>query len=244
VVQQLLDQGLPVRVIVRSRERMLEALTDNSNHGKLLTVTEASLLDLSDDELQAAVDDVDAVVSCLGHNLNFRGMFGQPRRLCTEAAERLTAAMMKSKINKDASAAKPKFILMNSEGVAHPDGTDDERSFGERTILFLLRYLIPPHSDNEQAAAHVHSLGKDSGIEWCVVRPTDLIDGDVTEYRLLPKPRGSLFGGGEPATRANVAKCMVDMITDDSVWNQWKFQLPVVMDDAAKSAAGAEEEKK
>jgi hypothetical protein len=49
-----------------------------------LTLTEASLLDLTDDELAGQPKDCDAVVSCLGHVMDFDGIFGEPRRLCTD----------------------------------------------------------------------------------------------------------------------------------------------------------------
>ena len=62
-----------------------------------------------------------------------------------------------------------------------------------------------------------------------MIRPTDLIDGTVTKYELFPSPPGSLFGDGV-ATRANVAKSMVDLILTDILWSEWKFQMPVLHD--------------
>jgi len=223
VVQQLLDKGQKVKVIVRSKERMLDALKQTYDQDRLV-VTEASLLDLSDEELKNQVKDTQAVISCLGHNMDLKGLFGHPRRLVTETVQRLTSAMKAS-----SDGTTKKFVLMGSDGVANPNGTDDERPFSERSILFILRYLVPPHKDNELAAAHLHSLGQDSGIEWAVVRPTDLIDGEASEYTLYDKPVGSLFGSGVIATRANVAKCMVDLM-DDSMWQKYKFKMPVLHD--------------
>ena len=222
VVQQLLDKGQKVKVIVRSKQRMLEALKQPYDKDRLI-VTEASLLDLSDEELKNQVKATQAIISCLGHNMSLKGMYGHPRRLVTEVVQRLPAAIKAS----DGPTTK-KFILMGSDGVANPNRTDDERPFSERSLIFTLRYLVPPHKDNELAAAHLHSLGQDSGIEWAVVRPTDLIDGEASEYALYDKPEGSLFGGGV-ATRANVAKCMVDLM-DDSMWQKYKFQMPVLHD--------------
>lgn len=220
VVQQLLDLDRPVRVIVRSKARMLEALHDKSKAEKLLTVKEASLLDLSDDELQHEVDQVDAVVSCLGHNLTFKGIWGKPRRLVTDTVQRLTIMLAASK-------TKKKFLLMSSDGVTHP--ADDQRSRTERFVLFLLRHLVPPHADNEQAAAYLLNAVGTGNMEWVAIRPTDLIDGDATEYKLMDKPPGGLFGDGV-ATRANVAKCMVDMITDDKLFQEHKRCMPVLHD--------------
>ena len=124
---------------------------------------------------------------------------------------------------------KVKFILMGTEGVANPASRDDARTKSERCILFFLRYLLPPHSDNYSAAAFAYTAPR-TNIEWTVVRPTDLIDGPTTTYELFPKPQGSLFGGEDVATRANVAKCMVDMILTESLWEEWKFGMPYVLD--------------
>lgn len=234
VVHQLLNQGRQVKVVVRSKERMLQALNNIDETAKPLTqvppgltITEASLLDLTDDELMEQVKGTDAVVSCLGHNVSIKGLWGHPRRLVTDASRRLTNAMMKTNAKRSSSSNPPKFILMNSEGVAREG--DTIRPFSERMIIFLLRHLIPPHADNEQAAAYVESMGKDSGVEWTVIRPTDLIDGPVSDYVLYDKPTGSLFGSGV-AKRSNVAKSMVDMILDEKLWNQYRFEMPVVHD--------------
>jgi hypothetical protein len=59
VVQLLLEQGYPVHVIVRPRQRMMECLESCSLASKnLLTVTEATFLELSDEKIQQSVDHV------------------------------------------------------------------------------------------------------------------------------------------------------------------------------------------
>jgi len=230
VVQQLLDKGHTIKAVVRSKERMEGLLTaDATKYGDRLSLTEGALLDLSDDDFKNLVQGTDAVVSCLGHTMDFNGLWGKPRRLVTEATKRLTSAMKETSPNS-------KFILMGSNGVANPNGQDDKRTGFERGILWTLRYTIPPHADNEDAAAYVHNLGTDS-VEWSVVRPSDLIDGDVSAYDLEAKPRPGLFSPGSPATRSNVANCMVNMILDDSLWQQWKFKMPALYD---KDSATAE----
>jgi hypothetical protein len=223
VVNQLLDKGHRIKAVVRKETHMKELLTANaSNYGDRLSLTEASLLDLSDDQLKNLVMGTDAVVSCLGHNMNFQGMWGHPRRLVTDATKRLTGVMQQS-------CPSSKFILMGSNGVANPNGNDDPRSRTDRTVLWLLRYLVPPHADNEGAASYLYNLGT-NGLEWSVVRPSDLIDAPVSEYTLDAKPWPGLFSPSSPATRANVAHCMVDMILNDKVWDEWKFKMPVLHD--------------
>lgn len=224
VVQQLLDKGHTVKAVVRSKERMEGLLSsDASKYGERLSLTEASLLDLTDDELKALVEGTNAVVSCLGHTMDFKGLWGKPRRLVTDATKRLTGAIT-------AKEPSSKFILMGSNGVANPNGQDDKRPALERALLWTLRYTIPPHADNEQAAQYVYNLGTEANLVWSVVRPSDLIDGPVTEYDLETKPRPGLFSPGSPATRSNVADCMVNMILNDSVWEQWKFKMPCLYD--------------
>jgi putative NADH-flavin reductase len=215
VVQFLLDQGQNVKVLARSKDRMLSLLTQKEDYGDRLHITEATVLSIPEEQLKDMVIDCDAVVSCLGHNLTMKGMFGRAdRRLVRDSVQRLTGAMPSS----------TKLILMGSDGVGHPD--DDRRSFVERVVLFLLRNLIPPHADNEETAAH---LLQTKTPEWCVVRPTDLQDGAPSKYTLYAKPPGSLFGSGI-ATRSNVAKFMVDLIVTPETWSQYKFQMPVLHD--------------
>jgi len=248
VVTQLLQQGHDVHAIVRSKQTFFDAVneitssssSDNTLYDaakdEKLSVIEAAVLDLTDDKLTEHVRGVDAVVSCLGHNLTFKGMYGHPRRLVTDATARLCAAIICQAKNTQEKKIT-KFILMGSDGVANPEGTDDKRSFLERVVLFLLRSLVPPHADNEGAASYLYQdvgvTAKDV-LEWAVVRPTDLIDGKVSEYNLFPKPIGGLFGSGQ-ATRSNVAKCMVNMILEDGLWGEWKFKMPVLHDVRTKS---------
>jgi hypothetical protein len=172
-------------------------------------------LSIPEEQLKDVVKDCDAGLSCLGHNLTMKGMFGRAdRRLVRYSVQRLTGAMPSS----------ANFILVGSDGVGHPD--DDRRSFVERVVLFLLRNLVPPHADNEETAANL--LQKKTP-EWCVVQPTDLQDEAPSKYALYAKPPGSLFGP-RIATRSSMAKFMVDLIDTPETWSQYKFQMPVLHD--------------
>jgi nucleoside-diphosphate-sugar epimerase len=222
VVQMLLDKGQRVRTIVRSKERM-EGMV-KGDYGDRLEITEASILDLEQSKLEELTKGCDAIVSCLGHTMDFAGLFGwKHRRLVTTSVKRLTEAV---------GTQKTKFILMNTVGVANPEGTDDLRPLSERTIIFLVRHIITAHRDNELAALTLHKLGKSGPVEWCTVRPDDLLDGDVSEYEWFDKPKSGLFGANS-TTRANVAAAMVELITNDEKWQEWKFKMPVVLNKAA-----------
>jgi len=255
VVHQLLQQGRPVKVIVRSEERMMSLLQEidesyddstkkvsEKDYQTLLTVKEASLLDLTEQELSEQVQDSMAVVQCLGHTMNFQGLFGHPRRLVTDAAIHLTKALMAASL---ADNEPKKFILMGSDGVSNPiPGKDNDRSLSERIVLFLLRYLLPPHADNEGAASYlVEELGDTTAqqLEWTIIRPTNLINGPVTDYQLFDKPTGGLFGDSV-VRRSNVAKAMVDMLVKDDLWAKYRFELPVVYDPEEVAESGKESE--
>ena len=107
LVEQLLIQKHKVKAIVRSPEKLPESWKTNSN----LQLITASILDLSDRELEEIVHDCQAVASCLGHNLTWKGIYGQPRKLVTDATRKLCDAV---KANKPEQAVR--FILMNTTG--------------------------------------------------------------------------------------------------------------------------------
>lgn len=221
LVQQLLENGHKVKVIVRSVGKLPQAVQNHKN----LTVIQAPVLNLSDAELATHVKGCDAVASCLGHNLTFKGVYGQPRRLVTEATRRLCKAI---KANQPESQTK--FVLMNTTGNRNRD-LNEPISFAQKCVIGLLRLLLPPHVDNEQAADYLRSkIGQDDNlIEWVVVRPDGLIDEDqVTEYEIYPSPiRSAIFDAGQ-TSRINVGHFMAQLITSLDCWRQWQGQMPVI----------------
>ena len=85
LVEQLLDRGEAVRIIIRTQSNLPSALHNHKN----LNITYGSINDLSYEELVEYIKGCRAVVSCLGHSLNLQGIYGQPRRLVTDTARRL-----------------------------------------------------------------------------------------------------------------------------------------------------------
>ena len=221
LVQQLLERGHAVKVIVRSVDRLPEAVR---NH-KHLAVIEANLLGLSDADLANHVKGCDAVASCLGHNLTLKGVYGHPRRLVTDATRRLCQA-----IKANSPATRTKFVLMNTSGNRNRD-LHEPISAAQHVVIGLLRLLLPPHVDNEQAADYLRTqIGQhDELIEWVAVRPDGLVDADeVTAYDAYPSPtRSAIFNAGQ-VSRINVAHFMAELITNASVWPQWQGQMPVI----------------
>ena len=98
-------------------------------------------------------------------------------------------------------------------------------------MIWLLRLLLPPHVDNENAADYLRiEVGQDNkAIEWVAVRPDGLVDhGAVTAYELHPSPtRGAIFDAGT-TSRINVGNFMAELITDSNKWTQWKGKMPVI----------------
>jgi nucleoside-diphosphate-sugar epimerase len=214
VVQFLLDQGQRVKVICRDKNKMLQLLEPKEYHDRL-DITERPIAQVSVAELQELTSDCTAVISCVGHNATLAGIWGsQDRWLVRDTVAKLTEAMPPS----------AKFVLMGSEGVAVPG--DDQRSLFDRILLFLIRHLVPPHADNEAAAAHVLSLSEP---EWCIVRPTDLQEGPPQKYVIHPQPFGPLFASGI-VTRSTVARFIVDLVTDSDKWATCSFKAPCIHD--------------
>lgn len=221
LVPQLLGRGRNVRVVVRSPD----SLPDSVRRDERLTMIRASVLDLSEEDMARHVKGCTAVASCLGHSLNLKGIYGQPRRLVTDTTARLCAA-----IKSNESATVTKFVLMNTAGNSNRD-LPEPISFAQKCVIGLLRLCLPPHADNEMAADFLRtSIGQnDNMIGWAVVRPDTLIDQDgVTEYVAHISPtRSALFNAGT-TSRINVAHFMADLITHNDTWSQWKGKMPVI----------------
>jgi len=220
-VQQLLTKGFDVHAVVRSRQRLPSDVLDNPK----LTIIEASVLDLSDQQMADLVLDKEAVIQCLGHNITLMGMYGRPRDLCTQASRRICSAIEKTK-----PEAPVKYILMNTCGVGNADGSDEHvRSMAQNVLLWLLTVLLPPMKDNVEAS-HYFSLDvgqNNQYLEWCTVRPDTLIDDDVSEYELHPGLIQGLFDTSK-TSRANVALFMCELLDSDT-WQKWKFKLPYII---------------
>jgi len=221
LVEELLGRGQAVKIVVRSCDSLPETVRGHEN----LTVIQESILDMSDADMARHVRGCRAVVSCLGHNLTFRGIFGGPRRLVTDATRRLCDAIR---------ATDPKepvrFVLMNTTGNQNRD-LDERISFGEKCVIGLLRLVLPPHVDNEMAADYLRtSVGQnDPQIEWAAVRPDGLVDdAEVSEYKVFESPfRSSIFDAGK-TSRINVAHFMAKLINAEATWSLCQGKMPVI----------------
>jgi len=221
LVAQLLKQGHDVKVVVRSAAKI--PVSWERSEGVKISL--ASLLDLSDAELMELTLDCNAIASCLGHTISWKGIYGHPRMLVTEATRRLCTAI---------DAHKPespvKFVLMNTTGNRNRD-INEPISFAQKCVIGLLRLLLPPHVDNEKAADYLRTqIGQHNPfIEWAAVRPDSLLDAEaVTNYEVYPSPiRSAIFNSGK-TSRINVGHFMAQLIEDGNLWKEWKGKMPVV----------------
>lgn len=135
-------------------------------------------------------------------------------------------------------AAPVRLVLMSSVSVSRPARADTRRGVGERAFTRVVRALLPPARDNQRAADLLSlELGADAPvIEWVVVRPDSLVDGEVSTYRIhdgivssLVRPDRTRF--------ANVAHFMAELVTDASGWRRWWGRMPVIVDDPATETA-------
>lgn len=228
VLEQLVARGVHVRALVRSPGKLSTALRQNPG----VDLVVADLLSLGEDDLRHTLRGCDAVLSCLGHVLSVRGVFGRPRDLVTRATARLCRGIEALR-----PASPVKFVLMSSVSVNRPAGRDTRRGRLERAFLSLLRGLLPPARDNQQAADFLwRGVGTAHRcLQWVVVRPDSLLDGDVSEYALHEGLVNSIFAPAR-THRANVAHFMCELITDPRAWDAWKGKFPVIVDAAPPRA--------
>ncbi len=221
LVEQLLIEKHQVKVIVRSPDKLPKTWKTNDD----LQIIPASILELSDTEMSGTVYDCQAIASCLGHNVTWKGVYGQPRKLVTDATRRLCNAIKSNNLQ-----SPTKFILMNTTGNRNRD-LNESISFAQKCVIGLLRLLLPPHVDNEKAADYLRiQIGQNNNlIEWVAVRPDDLINEEaVTSYEIHPSPtRSAIFNAGK-VSRINVGHFMANLIIDDNLWTKWKGQMPVI----------------
>ncbi len=221
LVEQLLSMGQKVKVIVRPSGK----ITDTWKNNIKISIIEANISEISVDEMREYLIDCQSVASCLGHNITLKGIFGKPRKLVTDAVKLLCIAIQKN------SPDKPiRFALMNTTANRNRD-LKEPISIGEKLVMGLIRFFIPPQSDNEKAADFLRvNIGQNNKrIEWVAIRPDTLIDEEnVTEYELYASPIRSALSNPGKTSRINVGHFMSRLIVETDLWNKWKGQMPVI----------------
>jgi nucleoside-diphosphate-sugar epimerase len=225
LVHELLQNGIEVTAIVRNSNSFSKDFHDQSE----LHIVEASISEMSVQDLASHLENSDAVLSCLGHNPTLKGIYGKPRRLVADAVAKISETILFIEPTK-----KVKFILMNTTGNSNPD-IPEKPPFSQRCVISILRLILPPHVDNEKAADYlrIHIGQKHKYIEWVVVRPDSLTkETRVTEYDIHPSPIKNAIFDSAPSSRINVANFMSKLVINTELWNQWKGQMPVLYNHA------------
>ncbi len=221
LAEQLLALGHSIKVIVRPNSK----IPDSWNNNDKVTIIKGHVHQINIKDMAKYISDCQAVASCLGHNLNWKGVYGKPRKLVRDAVRLICSAILNNK-----PELQVKFVLMNTAGNRNR-GIDEPISFAQKIVIGLIRLLVPPHSDNEKAADYLRvSIGQQNKmIEWVAVRPDSLINEDkVTDYEVHQSPiQSALFNPGK-TSRINVGNFMAQLISDQQLWNKWQGQMPVI----------------
>jgi len=165
--------------------------------------------------------------------MSWRGVFGAPRDLVAQAVARVRDA------DGMVGPARPvRLSLKTSVSVNRPSGLDTRRGALERAFVALLRSLLPPARDNQAAAdVLVDTVGtEDPQIEWVVVRPDALLEGDACAYTVHEGLVDSLFSPGQ-TTRQNIGRFVAERLTDDAFWASWRGRMPVIVNERVPQLA-------
>jgi nucleoside-diphosphate-sugar epimerase len=218
VVQQLIKKNIYVRLIVRETAVIPNQIIENKN----VEIIKGNMLNFENDRINEIVKDCDSVICCLGHNITLKGIFGHPRRLVFNTVLKITESLKSSNNN-------AKFILMSTTAYTNKN-IGEVNTVREKIIFSLLEIFLPPHKDNMLAANHlVYKLNSKTKIEWVAVRPDSLFDEDnFSEYEIHNcKTRSPIFNPGK-TSRINVAHFMVELLTNNKLWQEWKYKTPII----------------
>merc|ERR1739841_254205 len=131
----------------------------------------------------------------------------------------------------DGGKKKKRIVLMNSNGVRNKS-TGEVYPLAERILTGLLYFTLPPHADNVEAAEYlINEVGEHPNVEWCCVRPGDLLDGHENEdYEVVGSvdPSKGVVLGPWKTSRFQVAHFMASLGEGGKGWEDWKFRTPVI----------------
>jgi nucleoside-diphosphate-sugar epimerase len=221
LVEILLKKGIEVIAIVRNANSLTKIIDLHPS----LQIVEADISEIPEGELAQYIKECEAVLCCLGHNLTFKGMFGHPRRLVTNAIIKATKIIGAAHANN-----KIKIILMNTTGNSNRD-IPERSPFSQRFVISILRFLLPPHVDNENAADFLRlQIGQNNNsIEWAAVRPDALVNEDqVSQYDIHTSPIRNAIFDADSISRINVADFMSELAINSELWEEWKGKMPVI----------------
>lgn len=218
VVQQLAQKNIQVRVVVRESAIIPRQISDY----KSIDIIKGNINDFEIVKIKSLVKDCDSVICCLGHNISFKGIVGPPHKLVYNTVVKIIEALQSLNL-------KTKFILMSTTAFTNKK-IGEVNPLGEKIVFSLLKVLLPPHKDNMLAADNlVYKLDPATRIEWVAVRPDSLFDEEnVSNYEIHNKKiRSPIFNPGK-TSRINVSNFMAELVTNDELWQEWKYKTPVI----------------
>ena len=207
-----------VKALIRNTAFFPKDLAEN----RKIKIIDGNITDLSVHQITELINDCDAIISCLGHNITLKGLFGKPRKLVFTAVKKVEESIRLSQ-------KKCKFILMSTTAYTNKK-EGEQNTFGERIVFTILKALLPHHSDNIAAGDFLlYHIKKVESIEWVLVRPDSLIDESTTSEVVIvdKKLRSPIFDPGK-TSRINVAQFISDLLTNDSLWKEWRYKTPVI----------------
>jgi putative NADH-flavin reductase len=186
LVEQALARGHDVTAIARDPERMAV------RHARLAVVGADAL---NRDELAAAADGADALISTLGAGSGRKNTDIYPR------ATRVQLDVMRERAIK-------RIVVISAAGA----GPRAEQSFGNRIFMMPLldRFFGPMFEDMRRMEA----LLGESSVSWVALRPFQLVDKPaVGTYRLDLKP----LAHGRTLTYGDLASALLDSAARDDL---------------------------
>lgn len=139
LVEQLLSKSQKVKAIVRRSANIPHSWKSNPD----VTLIYADINGISCDDMAEYMTGCTAVASCLGHNINIKGIFGKPKRLVADAVRLVFETVQKNKSNQSI-----KFILLNTVANQNRDLNENVPT-SQKVIISIIRLLLPPQADNE-----------------------------------------------------------------------------------------------
>lgn len=220
LVEQLLLENQSIKIIVRPSANIPHSWI----YDKRIEVIKADISAMASDEAVHHIKDCQAITCCLGHNMSLKGIYGKPRKLVSD-----TIAMFCNAVKKLPLDTPVKIVLMNTAGYRNKD-YNEQISLVQKIAMAIIRKVLPPHLDNEQAAEYLRkNIGKDTTkIQWVVVRPDNLTtESTVSAYDTELSPTSTLFKPHK-VSRINVAHFMAKLIQEPELWKKWRGNMPVV----------------
>lgn len=218
VVQQLVKRNIQVRIVARESANLPAQISDD----KSIDIITGNINDFDIPKIKDIVKDCDSVICCLGHNISFKGIFGPPRKLVSNTVAKIIEALQSLNLSS-------KLILMSTTAYTNKK-IEEVDNFREKIVFSLLKVGLPPHKDNMLAAdLLVYKIGERTSINWVAVRPDSLFDEEnVSKYEVHNnKIRSAIINPGK-TSRINVSHFMVELVTNDKLWQEWKHKTPVI----------------